>query len=550
MSNNNYNSQNTPILEPEIAYASSSTPTTPAPAPAVATPATPSSSSNDSYAVKLMQENLNKKNSGQAGYVPLVVDGIYGPKTKAATQFVPSSTGATSTASSGGVDPNTPVGTIYNTGDPQNSGVDDAENDLENYYKNLGGGSDADIRNNILSQYQGEIDASNAIFAEKLRQAKLTGADRVGSGTAIEARRGLLGSDFGAAQTDKINTDNNAIYAGIDQEKQAALSTILNQSRTEADQAIKDKNDATEKGLDARLKYLQDADTRKDAQTTKAAQFLLAQKYDPADIPKDVLDTIAKNYGTTSNTLKAEYAIQKKAQDDADAKAAQDAEFSLSEGQARYDKDGKLLAARAKTYAPTAGSGSDGLYVPGANPSVDAWVSQINDSIQSGAKFGDLISKVPAAIKGLVTQGVNANSGKPVVTPVGKMVAKSAQELLDKLNSEKFAPVGGDSAGSFAALPGTATRDFIIDFNTLKSQLSLDGAQYLKGQGQISDGERQLLADATSKLNRAQSKDEFKKTLQAIIDRLSATDTSSDADTTTPSDSTGTDDDLLSQYGL
>jgi hypothetical protein len=49
----------------------------------------------------------------------------------------------------------------------------------------------------------------------------------------------------------------------------------------------------------------------------------------------------------------------------------------------------------------------------------------------------------------------------------------------------------------------------------------LDNVKYLKGQGQISDAERQLLADASTKLDRGMSESEFKNTLGQIVVGLS-----------------------------
>lgn len=59
-----------------------------------------------------------------------------------------------------------------------------------------------------LKQYQAEIDATNNIYAQILADTKQQGMGRLGSSRAIQARGGLLGSDFGAAQTDTIGKSN------------------------------------------------------------------------------------------------------------------------------------------------------------------------------------------------------------------------------------------------------------------------------------------------------------------------------------------------------
>lgn len=106
-----------------------------------------------------------------------------------------------------------------------------------------------------------------------------------------------------------------------------------------------------------------------------------------------------------------------------------------------------------------------------------------------------------------------------------------AEELMRKFKAGEGTSAVGASRifGGSLAFPGTAKSNLVIDFQNLKDMLSLEGVKYLKGQGQVSDAERALLANAITKLNLSQSEDEFKSTLQGIIDTLSgnapATDT-------------------------
>lgn len=47
-----------------------------------------------------------------------------------------------------------------------------------------------------VKQRQAQIDATNAMYRDQLNQARIRGQNRLGSGTAIQSRGGLLGSDF------------------------------------------------------------------------------------------------------------------------------------------------------------------------------------------------------------------------------------------------------------------------------------------------------------------------------------------------------------------
>lgn len=100
----------------------------------------------------------------------------------------------------------------------------------------------------------------------------------------------------------------------------------------------------------------------------------------------------------------------------------------------------------------------------------------------------------------------------------------SAKELYKKFIEGKGTSAVGKSnfMGSFGygLIPGTERSDFISQFDNLMSLLSLDNVKYLKGQGAVSDAERQLLSDSVSTLSRNQSEPEFKKTLGNIISVL------------------------------
>jgi hypothetical protein len=158
------------------------------------------------------------------------------------------------------------------------------------------------------------------------------------------------------------------------------------------------------------------------------------------------------------------------------------------------------------------GTGVAGEYVKGANPAVDAWAQRIFDGT---AKITD----IPASQKGMrdaVVMALQASgndlAGKPTVTELGKNALAGAQNLLKKFTDRAgTSAVGGTRIfGGSLAFPGTDKQNFVIDFNNLKDMLSLEGVKYLKGQGQVSDAERRLLADASTKLNLSQSEAEFK----------------------------------------
>lgn len=195
--------------------------------------------------------------------------------------------------------------------------------------------------------------------------------------------------------------------------------------------------------------------------------------------------------------------------------------YTLSAGQSRYDASGKLIAGPGTTGSSVIG----GEYVAGVNPTVDAWANRIQNG---SAKITDIPAS-QASLRNQVTQALdamgNSADGKPTTTELGKQALQTAQSLLEKFKEGKGTSAVGKSGAlnsfGYGLIPGTERANFVTDFNSLKSQLSLEGVKYLKGQGQVSDAERALLSAAVTKLNLTQSEDEFKKTLQGIVDRLS-----------------------------
>lgn len=253
------------------------------------------------------------------------------------------------------------------------------------------------IRSDTLKQFQAEIDATNELYAQKLRDAQVTGAGRIGSNTAVQARRGLLGSDFGAAETDTVNNGNTQVYNGINDEKNAAIQAILSKSNNAATTAIAAKNTAMEQGLDARLKYYQDADTRAKSNASDAATFIYNQGVGLSDLTPDQIKTTAANYGITPDQLTAAYNSVKTSGDAAKVKAAKDAEVSVGAGSDVYalQPDGTLkkLASGSTSDTKVLGTGQI-LYSKNA----DGTYSQ---SAAGPAKT----AAAPAAAKPLVSNG-------------------------------------------------------------------------------------------------------------------------------------------------
>ena len=209
-----------------------------------------------------------------------------------------------------------------------------------------------------LKMFQKDIDATNQVYDQMLNQARLEGQGRLGSQRAISARSGLLGSDFGASQKEKVVGYNTGITQGIQAERAAKIGSIMGQVRQSVVDEVAAKNAARQQGAENYIAYLASSTQRKENNANKAAQAFLLNEIDPSELDPTELAEIAKEGGLTPDSIKMQYLQLKKAQEAEAAKAEREGQFNLSEGGARYDAEGNIIASRPKTYAPEKGSTS------------------------------------------------------------------------------------------------------------------------------------------------------------------------------------------------
>lgn len=237
-----------------------------------------------------------------------------------------------------------------------------------------------------LGQYQSEIDATNKIYAQKLADQKVQDQNNVGSGTAIQARSGTLGSDFATAQTANINTQDNAADSAITDEQQAKVAAILGTARQDADTEYANKLAAQQGSTKDYLTYLGARDDRQTANATKVASALLAQNVDTSQVDPSQLSQIAKTYGISTSDIVTAYNAQKTAKDQADAKTASDEAFNLTPGDTRFSADGTPIASVAA--APkTVGTPATGIYTENPDGSYTQTMAPVGgDNVQSLAQ--------------------------------------------------------------------------------------------------------------------------------------------------------------------
>ena len=182
---------------------------------------------------------------------------------------------------------------------------------------------EADIQRRMTERFQAEIDATNRLYAEKAAEAKVAGIGRLGSSGAIQARRGLLGSDFGASQTNIVEQSNQKEQDMINAEKNAAISQIGAKIRDNSVAEAAAKRKAISEGADAYIKYLSDASVRKVSNSKDIIKALLASKQVLDD---SLADDLAAKLGMDKASFFQMYQEEKANADSAAAIAATEAE--------------------------------------------------------------------------------------------------------------------------------------------------------------------------------------------------------------------------------
>lgn len=428
---------------------------------------------------------------------------------------------------SGATQSNSPLPT-YNPVDPGGTNTTGLAGSLASYYTRKEDGTFEPVTQDPFDEKSDQdiVDEKARLYKEAFgkepqdvyedREVRRAMEDRRAAQQALLAPTAELNAVLAQAQRDTLQLRQTAQKEGVVEAVYGAQAAAINYNAAIQALPLQGHIAALQGNLELADSYLNELVTMKKEQIDRQYQYnkgLFDTIYSALDSKeKRIADRMIKEndrqYASEKDLIdyKAEL-VQKAYQNGAPANVIQSIERAGD----------KVSAANALGKYGVAASATSG-YTIGTNPVVDAWAERIQNG---SAKLTD----IPAAQAGLRNQVIvalnamgNSMDGKPTTTELGKNALQSALNLKSKLESMGAqAPVGGLIN---ATLPGTKARDFAINFDTLKSQLSLEAVKYLKGQGQVSDAERALLMSAVSSLDRSQSKGEFKATLDTIINKL------------------------------
>lgn len=213
--------------------------------------------------------------------------------------------------------------------------------------------SSESLRESAIQRFQQEIDAVNEIYRQKKAEAKEAGLGRIGSAGAIQARRGLLESDFAGAQDKEILDYNTNIQSAIGAEQTQKIREIIGLGTRAAIEEAETRRKAAIEGADAKISEILGRTDRLNQQSTDLARKALAMGIDLSTLSPAEVKQIADSNNLSVGQLLASY----KAEQAAGEKVANAKYETLSAGQTLIDPaTGKVIY-----QAPKAAGGSAGL---------------------------------------------------------------------------------------------------------------------------------------------------------------------------------------------
>jgi murein DD-endopeptidase MepM/ murein hydrolase activator NlpD len=384
-------------------------------------------------------------------------------------------------------------------------------------------------REALNAQLQSRLAEIDRLTSQRVQSEQEQGARDLARARGINIRAGLIGSDFGEAR--KTN---------VEKATQKAIS--------EAQAMGAEKRASVSADVSAALQTLEDKYNERISGITKERQGLLLKGLDfQKESQKESLEafnTIAKSGNTDFNKIKSSGLLQEvMTQTGKDEKTleflfnaqlpkAQQSDFKFQEVgndvwvwqfipqtgefKRRTDLDQKGVAKGAGEFSITTTPDGTVLLIP---KNFDPTKSPQSQIVQYGSQ-GQF-----AKPSGTTT------SGNVLKTPNGSQIPElqynaytRAKDLLQKFNERKGTTAVGRTGilGTFGygLIPGTKRADFINMYEGLVADLALDAVKYLKGQGQVSDAERRLLANAATTLKLNSSEDEFRKILTGVISAI------------------------------
>lgn len=169
-----------------------------------------------------------------------------------------------------------------------------------------------ELYNEKLGLYQDQINQINSIYSDLIGKAQAKGAirttDLLGQNRASQARGGLIGSDFGQAQTFKTQEAANEITASevgqLANERAMKISELMGMARQDASAELAAKTLAKQQGAEALIKYFGTAKEQNKSKLSNNIKSYLANKGGVENITPAMIKELATNYKLSDDEVK------------------------------------------------------------------------------------------------------------------------------------------------------------------------------------------------------------------------------------------------------
>lgn len=357
-------------------------------------------------------------------------------------------------------------------------------------------------RARILRDFQDQIDALNQVYATNRAEATRLGQGRLGTDTAIQARRGLIGSSFGEAMTTGQEQFNVQEMNKVEAEYNKSMNVIHGQLRDSLDKARTQKREDINKSKENRVKKLQIENEINNKVAKDQVKLYIALKNQKGlTVSDEDLEKDAAEIGINPGVMKEMYRTALIAENEKATSLQQAADKSAADLN-KLTSEGGYMIQNGRIVGNARSVNEGGTSSTGTLDSLD--IQRYNEMYPgAGLVPGDTITTANAKIESLkdpITKALNdaKSAGDTYESIIAEINAddtiEDKQSVIDKANKvygkESTNSISGTSGNlnvNETAPSGTFSNTPIAERYTQLKDIFKGNPHFIKGQ-LIKDG--------------------------------------------------------------
>lgn len=251
------------------------------------------------------------------------------------------------------------------------------------------------IRKDFKKRIQEQIDGINNVYASMLGNARIKAQNNVGMTRAVNARSGLLGSDFASADEKNMDRANQEVEDTLLAEQTAKINALLSGQEDKADTYIQNLKAEKEKAQSDVLSNITTRATARTSNASKISQYLLTKGItDLNQLSPDDQKKIEAEYGVDPATLASAFTTELTNKQKNDDTINKDRYKTIADGAYLYDSQTGKIIENPKSSTTTPFSTSTTTTTGGIHPVVKSTMNLMG--IDSSMATSSAISQVGA----------------------------------------------------------------------------------------------------------------------------------------------------------